>query len=96
MIAHAHGESASRNPLSKVSWRQFEDSNSLRHATVRFQHIGRVENYTTKICEDFFAALDEVLDDMDFLKSAGRNMGEIKNECKNMALFSNVISKRVA
>ena len=46
--------------------------------------------------KNFFAALDEVLDDMDFLTSAGRNMGEIKNECKNMALFSNVISKGVA
>ena len=87
MIAHAHGVPASINPLSKVSWRQFDDSNSLRHATVRFQRIGRVENYTTKICEDFFAARDEVLDDMDFLTSAGRNMGEIKNKCESTAPF---------
>ena len=49
--------------------------------------VGRVENYTTNIREDFFDALDEVLDDMGYLKTVGRNMGEIRNECKNLALF---------
>ena len=40
-----------------------------------------------KFAKIFFDALDEVLDDMGCLNTIGRNMLEIRNECKNLAPF---------